>query len=261
MDDYISFTGFVIYYLHFLRPPDSRSPARHSHTTSAKVVVPDISPQTAPSDSSHTTLQGITLILGGYSYGSLITTHLPTTDVILSRFSGVANGSAAAEIITRAVRLSGQWSNEAQPDSLSRARSGEIGVEIPTDEVPPPADLPSLKTFYLLISPLLPPVSMLATMFSMPAFLRGASNEASPQVGNEDTGRLVCYNTLAIYGDKDIFSSERKLRKWGERLAGERDSKFRFREVCGAGHFWREDGVEHQMRAAIRKWVQDVAGG
>ncbi|EXJ59371.1 uncharacterized protein A1O5_12252 [Cladophialophora psammophila CBS 110553] len=47
-----------------------------------------------------------TLILGGYSYGSMIASHLPSMDVVVDLFHSPASGSAESEIRRRATDLS-----------------------------------------------------------------------------------------------------------------------------------------------------------
>lgn len=145
----------------------------------------------------------------------------------------------------------------------SYSRDDEV-VELHQGEVIPSVDIQVPKTSYLLISPLLPPISTLATMFSKFGNKEGSehSSPSHPGIAGSEASRekLLVHNTLAIYGDKDLFTSRRKLRDWAEHLACERNSKFRFREIPGAGHFWVGDGVEEQMRAAVREWVQDVVG-
>jgi pimeloyl-ACP methyl ester carboxylesterase len=122
---------------------------------------------------------------------------------------------------------------------------------------------------YLLISPLLPPISLFATMFSKlddHQDLR-KTNAASPAPSipphdglTHSENILVNHPTLAIYGTKDFFASQRKLRQWAENLTSQQHSLFRFREISGAGHFWQESGVEKELRCAIREWLQDIEG-
>lgn len=305
-----------------LQSPDSSTATEQPRKNLETVPSPVQSSDREPADSSIDVDDGLLLILGGYSYGSLITTLLPTTDVIRSRFSKVEKNTAAAEIMSRAAHLSEQWNLEARHDSEARrgrqvimghtvrppSHSTAMGgkqsqpadrtasaksrrsldglrgsldvskrkliaksyshddeeVELHQGEVIPSVNIQVPKTSYLLISPLLPPISTLATMFSK--FGTKKWSEHSPPshsgIAESETRRekLLTHNTLAIYGDKDLFTSQRKLRDWAEHLACERNSKFRFREIPGAGHFWVGDGVEEQMRAAVREWVQDIVG-
>lgn len=250
------------------------------------------------------TPEGMHLVLSGYSYGSLITAHLPPTDVILQRFECVSIGTAEAEIRLRAVSLAVRWhkdarlhreAKEAQRGSREKLRPSArtIGVAVGGYECEPGtgrpshegrrsmdsirrsmdrgrrklfrhysneptedalvveslavAKIPIPRTSYLLISPLLPPVSMLATMFS---------HTLNMVPGGEE--KLYRYATLALYGDKDFFTSQKRLRRWAETLKAKQGSRFQFREVTGAGHFWREEGSEQQMRIFIREFVLDV---
>lgn len=101
------------------------------------------------------------------------------------------------------------------------------------------------QTNYLLISPLMPPISSLAIMFSK-------------HLPRNET-KLVENPTVALYGGEDFFTSQKKLRGWAEGLKAKPGSQFIFHEVAKAGHFWREDGSDSQMRSAIREWLKDIS--
>ena len=262
------------------------------------------------------------LILGGYSYGSLVTTNLPTVDDILSHFVNVVEGTAEAEIRLRALHLSTRWNKEVQyhdrlerereltvepslpathsitvggdesqpgtrrasresrhsPDvvrhSIDRSRiklgfgthsSEDISASSSIEQSLPTVEIPEPQVNYLLISPLLPPVSMLLTMFAKPISLGRSQALPHTKVSKGRTSaplaNLVNHPTLAVYGDKDLFTSPKKLRHWAEMLANTSNSRFRFQEIAGAGHFWHEEGVEEQMRSTIRSWVKDIVQG
>ena len=250
---------------------------------------------------------GIELIIGGYSYGSLITTLLPSTEDILKRFAKVNKGTAEAEIRLRAVSLAAQWNKDAllyreaqqarktysheklrvsahaitaamggeesEPGSRRVSHEGRRSLDAVRRSMEKsrqkflrqysseksehnivieslvPVEIPSPRTHYLLISLLQPPVSMFVTMFSNLHLGHLAQSEV----------KLLDHPTLVIYGDKDFFASQRRLRKWAESQRSRPDSQFQFHEVAGAGHFWREEGVETQMRGHIRQWIQDIA--
>ena len=120
----MSFIGFMIYYLQKLQPSgddnndDDGGPRPLSTIMSARtsrVDGPDNnytnngfppssttpSPPTTPPQSNH----HITLLLSGYSYGSLILSRLPPISEILTRFENAPHGTTAAEIILRSYRL------------------------------------------------------------------------------------------------------------------------------------------------------------
>jgi hypothetical protein len=100
LDDYISFAGFFMHYMCYIQPHSS--------------VIPPEQPLDA-SEVEHTetptrghTNEGPVVILGGYSYGSLILRHLPPVPSILKTFSTPIVGSASDEILLRARKLADQ---------------------------------------------------------------------------------------------------------------------------------------------------------
>lgn len=248
---------------------------------------------------------GMKLIIGGYSYGSLIATLLPPIEDIIQRFAEANKDTAEAEIRLRAVNLAAQWNKDAllhrEAQQVRKTKSHEklrvsgcaMAVAVGGDEsesgsrrasregrgsfdavrrsvekskrkflrqhssevsnhtliaesftqIPPP------RTHYLLISPLRPPISILATMFSYLHSGYLAQKEA----------KFLNHPTLVLYGDKDFFASQKKLWRWAERLISEPGSLFQFHEITGAGHFWQEPGVGTRMRGFIREWTQDIA--
>lgn len=67
------------------------------------------------------------IILGGYSYGSLILKHLPPVPTILRPFTNPLPGSAAEEVVLRAQKLADQtnleWTNKVRDDAQARKRN------------------------------------------------------------------------------------------------------------------------------------------
>ena len=305
-EDYISFAGFLISYVEALRAIGSLTHSSACSDSTSPVIPPaEVLPRTF-SDRS----QGIILILAGYSYGSLVTTNLPTTENILCRFGTAVKGSAGSEIRLRAASLAAQCHKDARlyleaqrakrsvsheklkvsTHSLAVAMSGdesEPGSRRPSQEsrrsleavrrsmdrsrrklgfrqqshssdLPDcavveeslePVNFPLPRTSYLLVSPVLPPISVFLTMFS------GSRSSKS----RDHLDKFIRNPTLTVYGDKDFFTSWKKLRKWAEDLKTCSGSRFQFHEVSGAGHFWHEDGADNQMRKCIRDWVQGLA--
>ncbi|KAF2868013.1 Alpha/Beta hydrolase protein [Massariosphaeria phaeospora] len=116
LDDYNSFAAFFMHYLAHLHP----------FPTAATTFTPDQSPvysQAATQLDSYrpTKEQSPRVILGGYSYGSLILKHLPPVPSILLPFSSPQPGSAASEIVLRARKLADQSNLEC----INRARDHE----------------------------------------------------------------------------------------------------------------------------------------
>ncbi len=282
-----------------------------SQSPSERIFEPTLTPiQSAYntfSEPNATTTQGIKLVLGGYSYGALITMQLPNLEVILKRFQSVAKGTAEAEARLRAVSLAAQWSKDAHLHhenwQARRAGSSEkirnsarsMAVAMGGDESEPGSrrhshdsrrsldavrrsvergrrklglrrhyydmseealieeslastNVPAPRVYYLLISPPLPLVTTLVTMFSSLIRMNTPYSEE----------KICCSPTLMFYGDRDFFTSQKRYRKWAEVLAAKPGSRFQFHEVTGAGHFYREDGVETEMRSCIREWIQTI---
>lgn len=322
LSDYISFAGFFLQYLYCSMPPTSMESSPVFMEDSINLS-PIPSAQAISSQSFEANRQSIIIILGGYSYGSLLASHLPTIDVILERYGKIAKGSAEAEIRLRAQTLSTQWNKEAHnhcvaergraslkslkpPGSSSRSlgivfggeesepgsrrssrdskrslefirrsvdrskrkldsRTFDNGINDEGEEHLELSKTPEIQASYLLISPLLPPVSLFATMFSRFSNTSAEKDDALSSHGKRQAlaslnEPLVNHPTLAIYGDKDFFTSPKKLRRWAEGLVEKPNSLFRFKEIRGAGHFWQEEGVDIQMRACIKEWLQDVIG-
>lgn len=171
------------------------------------------------------------MIIGGYSFGSMLASRLPDAMKIMDKYLGADAGACRTKI-------------RSQAESLA-----ESFLETRTERHPLPQQPYSLKTFVLLISPLLPPV----TIFVAPLTLRSFY---TPSLVEQ---RVVTDNpTLALFGDKDNFTGCTKLQNWGKRLQNVKSSKFRFDVIHNADHFWRSNAAVTTLQARVGKWVQDV---
>ncbi|KAH0229850.1 hypothetical protein KCV06_g7113, partial [Aureobasidium melanogenum] len=103
-DDYISVAGHLMFYMDQLHTP------RTNDTTPAQ------SPTGSMPDA---TSEHIILVLGGYSYGSLIATYLPPTPEILAMFRETQTSPWTSDILKRAKELAIQTntslSNQVDP--------------------------------------------------------------------------------------------------------------------------------------------------
>ncbi|RMJ24912.1 hypothetical protein PHISP_04221 [Aspergillus sp. HF37] len=230
--DYVTFYGFMLLYLYTLQlgapahKGDSDSPA------------------------------GMHLILGGYSYGSLIASHLPATDVVVDLFRQAVSGTAPYEVCKIAEKIAAH----------SKERLG-LQTQSPTADKPTTAidgdgfdKISGSTVSYLLVSPLLPPLSQLLTVFSKLSLDLGVE---IPAQGKQipcpkPATQLGEHRTLAIYGNQDGFTSAKKLRTWAAGLSERPQSQFQTREIDRAGHFWREDGVAIQARRVLEDWLEEM---
>lgn len=165
-NDYLSFVGFVVYYMHLLSPPpiptDLSVFARSDPELHNLSPVPSQAlPSPRPSDPRYVTATikssvplapaiairqekikvsntGPRLLLAGYSYGSLITTYLPPIlSSVIAQFQNPAEGSAHAEIRLRAECLATQQNEamQAQISALLNAHSHKRGRSLYADDL------------------------------------------------------------------------------------------------------------------------------
>jgi pimeloyl-ACP methyl ester carboxylesterase len=279
--DYQSVVGCFVQYLHLLEGGPGNSP-RGSNALG-----------------SHP----FQLILGGYSYGSMIATRLPDLPTIHTVFSAPKHGTAAAEIILRAEHLAAQTNDEMRTmahsnpqragprqsldhtlvvggdesidhsrrsrdirrshdirgslDLVSQRISSGLSKKSPpkaadndANEKPESTSATSFPGFtaqaYLLVSPLLPPISSLAAL----PVSRSSNSE-------DQLAKFRSHPTLAIFGSKDAFTSAKKLRVWASDLQNA-NPRFRFAEIDGAGHFWHGEDDVKQLIGQLDEWIQEL---
>ncbi|KAJ8116536.1 hypothetical protein OPT61_g2054 [Boeremia exigua] len=296
LDDYASFAACFMQYMSLIRPfpePNAKFAPEQSSARQAREKSSTVLSDKAP-----------LVVLGGYSYGSLILKHLPPVPSILQRFSNPLAGSAADEVLLRAQKMADQsnleWINHARdaernkrakkheyrpsltiggeetsPDKRRSSREVQRSLDIPRgldigqrlrslshrgrrhensveslDQAEVNVAIPEVR--YLLVSPLTPPISTLAA----PALSQ------KPWSRSEDTTSIIGkFVSLAIYGDQDIFASAKKIRDWSDHLRAQYGPTFSSVEITGAGHFWVEQGVEKQLRTALKKWSNEISSG
>lgn len=138
--DYMSFVGFVYYYVHYLDPfrqgpsPKNISEVPLSPTTNQS--------STHDASESESVAKPFVLLQCGYSYGAMITKLLPPLGSVLEIFAAPKNASAAADIRLRAQHLAEQQnvilaSARAalmEPSSPMSPRRGTQGLRIGGDE-------------------------------------------------------------------------------------------------------------------------------
>ena len=298
--DYVSFFGFMLCYLNFVVNETRQS-----------------------ADGAPQTLANPLLILGGYSYGSLIASCLPPLDLISLLFHEVKADSTECEIKQRAKQMApdliahleirrdrslsrgrstkrtrdtgpspsqgvvmGGFESEAAArrisqessrrsfdinkfrKSIDRARERVLARKKSDQDVDPAASLvlheicseikPSIA--YLIISPVLPPVSGFTTMFTKPTFER--SDTWPRRIVVKDTStkeeKFLKHPTCLIYGSKDMFSSSKKVQKWAQDLSSRAGQSFFSHEVEGVGHFWTEEHAAQRLQANLTSWLSTL---
>ncbi|EEH07101.1 conserved hypothetical protein [Histoplasma capsulatum G186AR] len=112
LGDYVSVYGFLIHYLIGIDPDSLRDSLAESWNQRPSPVVD--SPEST--DES----ERMEIVLAGYSYGSMIVSHLPSIEVVLRLFAAPVAGSSSAEILQQAEDLSTLWNLEARSELSSQ---------------------------------------------------------------------------------------------------------------------------------------------
>jgi hypothetical protein len=126
LDDYLSFAGLFMHYMCYLQPHPKAYPPEHALILGQVGYTESAAPE-------HTS-QSPVVILGGYSYGSLILRNLPPVPSILQPFVAPIAGSAHDEILLRARKLADQ-SNMAWQE-LARSHERESRSRKPHESKP-----------------------------------------------------------------------------------------------------------------------------
>lgn len=184
----------------------------------------------------------IPLLMVGYSYGSLITSHLPPVDEMAKVINSAIADSPEYMTCLAALRDCAQeWGMRTRGISAAVSKTA-TAVPIPTE----------IQPSYLLISPLLPPLSSFLTLSIFSSTAR--SNLMSEKPKEHKRGQV-----LVVHGDIDIFTSVDKYKNWEKRWTiGERGEVIQTRKVVrvsGAGHLWVEKGVMGKLIKAVEEWL------
>ncbi|XDG08654.1 hypothetical protein ABKA04_008269 [Annulohypoxylon sp. FPYF3050] len=270
--DYMSVTGFLVHYVHYLRPP------QHS---------------TNPTNSTNPTL-----LLAGYSYGAMVTIQLPPLESFLSDFASPATHTALADIRLRAQHLAEQQviMSTATPSSPRKSMGLRVGGDedtTPTKAREKPR-LPSpdreegirkgvkeILSRHRLIhrkhnhhhdydnDHSHNSVGRSERVEPGETFLEGVDNLIRfrcaffDPVFLEPVGELVeeeerGISVVVIFGDQDGFLTMKKMHDWTIQLGSPEGSQFSYVEVSGAGHFWVEEGVAHELRSSVFSFATKV---
>ncbi|KAK4201715.1 hypothetical protein QBC40DRAFT_51786 [Triangularia verruculosa] len=136
--DYKSVVGFITHYVHCLDPfrritlRRSRSQVRENEVElqgklAAKIRLQPPTPDpTLETDPFAVANNKPVLLLGGYSYGSMITAQLPDIEAVMALFEAPENGTPAAEIRLRAEHLA-----EQQNTALASLRAAALDRQQP----------------------------------------------------------------------------------------------------------------------------------
>ncbi|KAJ9606499.1 hypothetical protein H2200_009460 [Cladophialophora chaetospira] len=292
LSDYVSIYGFMLHYINAV-----------FHTGAAENMCPAEEP---------------ILILGGYSYGSMIASHLPRRDIVVDLFKSAGPDSAETEIKHRAedlsrdarayfemhsasatltlpsstsrrgkepprkpksgVTMGGYESARISRESSRRSVDGErirqsldkvrrkIGSQPNSPSIPssatvtqpstPPAESAPMvlpEVAYLIVSPILSVAAGFTTMFSKLRFTMKSRQVGT--ISEDEFQELSSHPCCCLYGNKDAFTSVRKLQKWVAGLRSRPGSQFTSIEA-DAGHFWHEESGIVQLKQGLAEFCE-----
>lgn len=233
LGDFISFYGFILFYITGLK--------QRMRSSSSYPDIQDDPCRITGSEDRHPKL-----IIAGYSYGSVLATSLPAMDVMKRLFEPDKEGSSIATIKQEASRFSSLRHESVQTGT------DQASEQVETADLTP---ITSVDVSYLLVSPVLPPVSFFAAMGLFSRSRLGTTVQGENIESPDAQQQLTQSKILSIYGDQDPFTSIKRLRKWTHDMQDVQGSLFKASEVKGAGHFWHGRAEELQMKKAIRDWI------
>lgn len=181
---------------------------------------------------------------------------------------------------TRHRRSSSHRSNKSVQHRHEEARPAappKPGPPAPLHQLEAVPDLVRMRPAYIVVSPPQGAVNHLLTLsffqnastgfFSRAAKTHGPENESASPGENRAKDheaaaeiKLVRNPTLAVYGDRDGFTSASKFRAWARRFQDMEGSQFRAVEVHGAGHFYTEDKTLYVLQGAVTAFATGLLG-
>lgn len=178
----------------------------------------------------------VELVLGGYSYGSMMVYHQPKVEDVVGLFASPKSGSLATELLAKARELvQGEESKDKEEDTES--------------------ELPLATVSYLILSPVLSLASGLVTLWSNLSRVSIQGKQLTTPAPEE---QLPKHRTLIVYGTDDMFTSVKSFQQWTAQLSKAPDSQVRSVEIPNAGHFWLEQNFHSQLRKTISTWLDDA---
>ena len=109
---------------------------------------------------------------------------------------------------------------------------------------------PIPETNYILISPLLSPISYFTTFFSIPS-KKGILSKQGAELHSSHIQKI-----LAIYGAGDVFAiSTGRYRRFFENLKHDWNEKLQVVEINKGGHFWVDAKASKQLLEEVGVFI------
>lgn len=231
-----------------------------------------------PTTSTPTPLkkQPIKILLAGYSYGSLIASRTPAASHVLK--------TVDKDILAYATRTAYEWASTEKRRSFAMVRGAALGRSVwandDDDEYEEEQGETSrdsngggggsggvdekvnynvqleTESSWLLVSPLLPPVSMFLNIPNPMAWFPTKKKKKEGEHLEDDVEDER--DVLAVYGTDDMFTGVGRYRYWVNGKVERSAGRFRGVEVDGAGHFWmQEEAWMVKLREGVAGWIDE----
>ncbi|KAK6508602.1 hypothetical protein TWF506_010686 [Arthrobotrys conoides] len=273
-EEYATVTAFLVKYVECIDPHVFTVPTTSTSTATTT------NPVDATTTISSTPLkkQPIKFLLAGYSYGSLIASRTPPASRVLK--------TVDKDILAYATRTAYEWASTEKRRSFAMVRGAALGRSVwaNDDDYDDEEDEEErgetsgnhgggadekvnynvqleIESSWLLVSPLLPPVSMFLNlpnpMSWFPTKKKKEEAEGENNLENDD-GTEDERDVFAVYGTDDMFTGIGRYRNWVKGKVERSNGRFRGVEVDGAGHFWmQEEEWMVKLRERVAGWIDE----
>ncbi|KAK6512507.1 hypothetical protein TWF481_001391 [Arthrobotrys musiformis] len=248
-EEFAVVTGFLVRYVECIDP--------HTFTIPAATA--------GPAEGEVREKQPIKVLLAGYSYGSLIASRTPPASHVLK--------SLDVDILAYATRTAYEWASTEKRRSFAMTRGAAAGRSVWADcddqdeqegEQSGSRDVSAKVNYtvqsatessWLLVSPLLPPVSMFLNIPNPLSWFHPANKNKE---GEEEEEVEDERDVLAVYGTDDMFTGVGKYRTWVNGKVERSGGRFKGVEVDGASHFWaQEEEWTVKLKEAVSGWIDE----
>ncbi|KAK6347308.1 hypothetical protein TWF696_007379 [Orbilia brochopaga] len=268
-EEYATVAAFLIRYVECLDPNTftyTPSDGSGSSTTSPVKATADEATNTQSGDTKRGK-PAMKVLMAGYSYGSLIASRVPSAERVVR--------GCDRDVLAYATRTAYEWASTERRRSFAMHRGAGLTPwcrdevhdeqEGTTDHKDTRTEedkvnynvQTKLETSWLLVSPLLPPVSFVLNLPNPMSWFQ----KKQPRIeadGHEDEEECDKREVLAVYGTDDMFTGVTRYRNWAKGRTERGEGKFAAVEVEGAGHFWmQEEAWMAQLREGVAGWIDE----
>ncbi|KAF3162540.1 hypothetical protein TWF788_001992 [Orbilia oligospora] len=273
-EEYATVTAFLVKYVECIDPHMFTVVGSPSTTTAAAAAA--IPALTNPAtETTPLKKQPIKFLLAGYSYGSLIASRTPSASHVLK--------TVDKDILAYATRTAYEWASTEKRRSFAMVRGAALGRSVwanndddgdyeeeegergetsreggGVDEKVNYNVQLETESSWLLVSPLLPPVSMFLNLPNPMAWFPTKKKKQQEEEEDVEDDFEDERDVFAVFGTDDMFTGIGRYRNWVKGKVERSNGRFRGVEVDGAGHFWmQEEEWMVKLREGVAGWIDE----